>query len=57
VGLEQSWEGRHLQPGLAEMKAVNLAGVYAESLNFTGIPLYALAVTYDMFLLRRPLDI
>ena len=57
VGLEQSWEGRHLQPGLAEMKAVNLAGVYAKSLNFTGIPLYALAVAYDMFLLRRPLDI
>ncbi len=57
VGLEQSWEGRHLQPGLAEMTAVNLAGVYVESLNFTGIPLYALAVAYDMFLLRRPLDI
>ena len=57
VGLEQSWEGRHLQPGLAEMKAVNLAGVYAKSSSFTGIPLYAFAVAYDMFLLRRPLDI
>ncbi len=57
VGFEQSWEGRHLQPGLAEMKAVNLAGVYAKSSSFTGIPLYAFAVAYDMFLLRRPLDI
>ena len=57
VGLEQSWEGRHLQPGLAEMKAVNLAGVYAKSLNFTGIPIYSIAVAYDMFLLRRTLDI
>ena len=57
MGLEQSWEGRHLQPGLAEMKAVNLAGVYAKSSSFTGIPLYAFAVAYDMFLLRRPLDI